>query len=213
MLKKETNQKKPFFINIYEAISWEDVNNKIVFIPDQKMSIQYDQKPHDIHLHAFISAFRLFSVAMSSRNLGPLQRQWHHLRFLHSWGLSRDICLHYPLCPLLLPPTAHHLSSTKVEKRKLGCIVHGRRILFSLQLICFWAALKQRIQTRYIIVWGQTKPQNLLSCHVMAIYFSYSSLRNPCSIIKSTRSRYILIGYSCVLFTFYQNWAKDVWTF
>ena len=128
-------------------------------------------------------------------------------------GLSRDICLHYPLCPLLLPPTAHHLSSTKVEKRKLGCIVHGRRILFSLQLICFWAALKQRIQTRYIIVWGQTKPQNLLSCHVMAIYFSNSSLRNPCWIIKSTRYRYILIGYSCVLFTFYQNWAKDVWTF
>ena len=103
MLKKETNQKKPFFRNISEAISWEDVNNKIVFIPDQKMSIQYNQKPHNIHLHAFISAFRLFSVAMSSRNLGPLQRQWHHLRFLHTWGSVETFVSITPSAPSSSP--------------------------------------------------------------------------------------------------------------
>ena len=57
-----------------------------------------------------------FPVTMSPWSLGPLQRQWHHLRFLHSWGSVETFVSITPLCPP--PQAAHHLSSTKVEKRK-----------------------------------------------------------------------------------------------
>ena len=59
-----------------------------------------------------------FPVTMSPWSLGPLQRQWHHLRFLHSWGSVETFVSITPSAPSSLPHAAPHLSSTKVEERK-----------------------------------------------------------------------------------------------
>ena len=53
---------------------------------------------------------------MSPRSLGPLQRQWHHLRFLHSWGSVETFVSITPLCPLTPPcgsPLIEHQSGEK----------------------------------------------------------------------------------------------------
>ena len=61
-----------------------------------------------------------FSVTMSPRSLGPLQRQWHHLRFLHSWGSVETFVSITPSAPLHTPggsPLIEHQSREKEGKR------------------------------------------------------------------------------------------------